>query len=317
MEPNYSLRNWFLAGTPLQLINAYEALYHFGCDPNESLVILLDNHTELNSQHLRRLAVEQTWPHIVDLPEGRQQRLQRLQSARTSAWKADVVGLGERLLRRIVGIPLEQLMLGVPGFRQLDRWCRRHPGLDNLFIGYYGSPIMRHVANTVKAASVVLLEEGANQLHLYADLHSATPRFARQYYLDPVANRIKKLLLGVNLTPIEPVHFFTAYDLPTTERVRVTRNRYEQFRQLIRPASAPSSSNDEVFFLGEWLTAWDCCSDGQYEEFLKEVRRKLGNRRMVFIPHRRTPQSTEQRIREIPGFELRRLMVPWSWFLLP
>ena len=310
MEPNYSLRNWFLVGTPLQLLNAYEALHHFGCDPNESVVIVLDNHTELNSQHLHSLANQQAWPHMLILPERRQERLRRLLLARSSAWKRGMLRLGEQLLWRSLGIPLEQLVLGVCCFRQLDRLCRRHPGLDNLFVGYYGSPIMRHVANTVKATRVVLLEEGANQLHLYADLHSSRPRFARQYYLDPVANRIKKLLLGVNLKPIEAVHFFTAYDLPATEKVRVTRHRYERFKQLIRPESASSSSNDEVFFLGEWLTAWDCCSDGQYEEFLRQARHELGNRRMVFIPHRRTPQSTEQRIRKIPGFELRRLDGP-------
>lgn len=307
MEPNpFSMRNWFLIGTPLQLINAYEAQHHFGCDPNQSLLILLDNHSEMNSQHLRRLAMQQAWPHVLALPEGRQERLERLRSSRRSAFKRAALRLGERLLWRSLGVSLEQLVLGVPGFRQLDRWCRRHPGLDNLFVGYYGSPIMRHAANTVNATRICVLEEGANQLRLYSDLHSPKPRFARHYYLDPVANRVKKLLFGVNLSPIAPVHFFTAYELAATDKVRVTRNRYTQFRQLIRPASY----KQEVFFLGEWLTERHCCSDRQYAEFLEEVRRRLGNRRMVFIPHRRTPESTQQRIREMAGFELRKLDGP-------
>lgn len=296
----------FLLGTPLQFLNAFEALYHFGCDPSRTLVVMLDNHTASNSFHMRRLAEEQAWPHLWVLPTGRRGLLVRLRWKRRSLWRSQAIRAQEVALQKLLGIPLEQLILGRQCQRQMKQLARSLPQLEYLFIGYFGSPIMRHFANSTEAENIYILEEGVNQLHLYDDLHADKPKFGRQYYFGVFGNFMRRILFNVNLRAPDPLRFYTAYNLEDTEKVRVEKNTYAKFRERIQEAS----HSEEVFFLGEWLTAWNCCTDEEYAAVMEKVREYYSGRRIIYVPHRRTPHSTRERLSTVPGIEVRSLGGP-------
>jgi hypothetical protein len=300
------IRELFLVSTPLQVINAYEALEYFDCKPEESLVVLLDNHTPMNSRHLKQIIAHQKWKNVHHLPYERRRSLARLRLARRSVVKNVFLQIFEYSLRRTMGIPVEQLIIGRHCFRELKHLCKRLPSLRHCFVGYFGSPFMRHASNSVESDDIVILEEGVNQLHLYDDIHAQKKKFSRIFYLNPAANFFRRIFFGMRLSPCMPLHFYTAYDLPSSNRITVSRNSYMRFRGALQS----SSRTDDVFFLGEWLTAWNCFTDDQYVDYLTKAREDYSGRRFVFLPHRRTPKATQEAISNIPGIEIRDLGGP-------
>jgi hypothetical protein len=296
----------FLLSTPLQFLNAYEAQYDFGCDPSRTLVVMTDNHTASNSYHMRKLSASQGWQHLLILPTERRRLLARLRLARRSGFISWFLTCPAAVLRKLLGIPLEQLVVGRSCQNQMKELARSLEHLEYLFIGYFGSPIMRHFVNSVRASSTYVLEEGVNQLHLYDDIHAEKPKFARQYYFSPFWNFMKRIFFGVKLRAPKPLQFYTAYDLQETDKVKIRRNTYTKFRESIRVAT----QSEEVYFLGEWLTAWDCCTDEDYVDFMKQVKGCYPGRQIIYVPHRRTPRRTEECVSQIPDIEVRHLGGP-------
>jgi len=300
------IQDLFLVSTPLQVINAFEALEYFDCEPDRSLIVLLDNHTPMNSRHLKQIVAHQGWRNVVHLPSMRQQYLARLRLARRSALKRNSLRIFEYLLQRTMGIPIEQALVGRHCFSELKQLCKSLPKLRICFVGYFGSPYMRHASNSVETERVEILEEGVNQLHLYDDVHAKTSKFSRIFYLNPYANQMRRMFFGLKLRAVMPLHFFTAYDLQTTDKIIVSRNMYPRFRRALQS----TRSTEDVYFLGEWLTAWNCFSDDEYVKYLRKAREDYSGRRFIFLPHRRTPKSTQDAILKIPGIEVQDLGGP-------
>jgi hypothetical protein len=301
------VRHIFIVSTPLQVLNAREALDYYALDSDECLMVLIDNHTPANSRQVRAVIKTQGWKNVEIYPEARRKILARLRIANRSLLMRTLIRLADKLTQRVIHTPIDTCLLGRRSARDVKQLAKRCAHFDIYFMGYYGSPIMRHFENCFRSERVIILEEGSNQINLYESVNGvAGEGKPMEYFLNPWANALRRLLFRVKLTPRFPLTFFTAYDLPATDRVVVDKNSYSVFRSEI----IASEQIPEVYFLGEWLTQWKCLTDGEYVAYLGEVQKHYPDQRLVFVPHRRTPLHTQALIQERLGIEVRDLGGP-------
>lgn len=271
----------FIVSTPLQYINAREAVEVFDVEPATLVVPLVNYDRSL----FERMDVQDCWSETVFVSRPHPEAL------RQTGW----LGMGVRL--------------GVDWFfyRRLGALARRLSPVDTLFIGHYDAYYQRHFTNRMAADRLVAVDDGVATVSIHRRRRSGPEPEYR-----PPRTHVRHALLGVDYREVPRLTLFTAYDLEEAHD-RIVRNRYRHFR---RRLDGSIRRNGEIWLLGQPAIVDSRMRLGAY---VRCVRGAVGEYRRVgevrYIPHPREQPETVSRVIDEVDVRLKETEGPIEWEL--
>ncbi len=245
-------KHLFLVQAPLQAFNAIEAVDAFGLNPQECRAVWFHSASERNDR-------------------------QTLEILRRGEWGAvDIVGYGDK-----------SFSSWRQRFSEVRALAADHGLCDHLFVGDYAFDLMRHFANAVPARRKTILDDGNSTLLIdRARREGGRPYFLPRGFSGRAKHFVKSALCGMRSRVADDLDFFTIYQLDSTgdnSRADVTTNRYEYFRRHLLSAR----QSDETLFLGTLMSEKDLMTEGAYLDYLGRALEFIGDRSIVYLPHRK------------------------------
>lgn len=264
----------FLVESPLQALNAVEAREYFGWDAQAcAVVVLRPPHVVADDQI--RWTVERTgWVHQLQVPAAR------------GPWS---------WIRRV---------------RAVRELAHTAPAISQLFIGDYRSTLMRHIANAMSDAQVVVLDDGivteVVSAHRRAVFNEGTDDDVAHPVTRPLFKRLAGSTFRMRQEELRAVTFFSIYEFPVAFTDRLIQYDYDWLRGQIRPAMFA----DFELFIGTKAVEAEIVDSETYRELVRAVSDRAGGR-LVYVPHRAETEAGLRALREaIPGLEICRLPGP-------
>lgn len=160
-------------------------------------------------------------------------------------------------------------------------WCRlraalgRLGGVERVYLGDFAAGMAVAAANLFPDAEHYLLDDGTSTINFPAFRYEGR----RPEHL-PAARSVSWL----GYRPVLPseLTFFSIYDVPVRPPDRLRRNRLEFLREQLR-----FDSEGPVFFIGSCLPDVEVITFAQFDQLLRAARHRLGDREILYFPHRR------------------------------
>ncbi len=261
----------FLLKSPLQYLNALEALAAFDLSLGETLWVLLPD--SKSRQQLEALVAAERQDgfrpvFLSDLP----------------------LGLEERSLSSFE-TPRGNPLFGNPLFSifKLSRLAGLTRKVPLVFIGDLANPLMRHFANRTDPGRVVHLDDGVATLGYAAARAGAEGRGRKPKWSKRIKLALKRGLLGLRDQPLQTLTFFTFYrQLQAGPNDLVMTHDFPCLRKGLQatPASGP------VYFLGGPLVEAEFFCEKDYLELLQGVAAYYAGKEVIYVAHRR--ENTER-----------------------
>lgn len=282
----------FVAGSPLQVLNALEARHRFGIPAERAVLLLLPlQYREGDLDQLRALVEEGDWRGV------------RWVSARGGGHGARAGG--QR--------PLPARLAAFRRFaREATRAARGWGPVGRVFLGHYGDKWMRHVALSSGARETVLLDDGMATLTVAERrLAGAGPEAAHARRLRArLARGVKERVFGARFDEIPRVTFFTAFDIRVRPGDAVVANPYARVRGRLAAGEA-----EGVLFLGMPLVELGLVREAVYLEALRRARAHYGAEPVAYAPHRAEDPARLEAVCAAAGMTPRPLGLPVEWAL--
>ena len=147
--------------------------------------------------------------------------------------------------------------------------------VSRVYIGNYAAGMAVAAANLFPDAEHYLLDDGTSSINFPAFRYDGR----RPEHLPP-SKSIP--LLGYNTRLPKELTFFSLYDVPLRPPDQLRSNRLTFLRDAVRFDSA-----GPVFFIGSCLPDVEVITFDQFFEIFRAARRWLGDRPVIYYPHRR------------------------------
>ena len=261
----------FLIKSPLQYLNALEALSAFELNPEQAMLLLMADRKSM-PQLQALIRPEQRWGcvvHLADAPlRWSDESLRHVETGRSSYF----------------GNPLFAI-------RKLRNLSRVLTGLKYVVIGDMGNPLMRHFANSARNAVVIVLDDGTATLKYSRErANKATPGA-----LTPTRKKLqltlKRRLLGLRDDRLPEIVFFSVYEIETRKPDRFVKNLFERLRNTTPTLGATES----IYFLGGPLVESGELTEAEYQAQLLTAKTALGDA-VTYVAHRREARDKVQRL---------------------
>lgn len=301
MNENNEKANVFVVDTIFQLLNAIEAANSLNMSNNHLVIINPEGQV---SRSFRSLINEKDWVkvHYVSLIIDTERCKYRIfgPSAAESIRKWYGRYLHFRRMRRVANI------------------IKKLKEVNNLFIGHYWLEykyFMRHFANKLKHQTLYLLDDGTDTIDINNKRKlsnipqcgaSTTVGTDSERLLKKIENHFRKKYWNWNTAEAESVTFFTTYDINVRDGDHIIKNEYNYLRSLI----SRTTQIDEVYFLGDCLVDDKYMSEGQLIKYLQHAKTYFGNENIKYVPHPRESLKMIERVKEVVGFEIKKIDVP-------
>jgi hypothetical protein len=153
----------------------------------------------------------------------------------------------------------------------------RQAGRDvsRVYIGNYAAGMAVAAANLFPAAEQYLLDDGTSSINFPAFRYEGV----RPEHL-PAAKSVR--LLGYNTRLPEALTFFSLYDVPLRPPDRLRPNRLTFLHDALT-----FDPEGPVFFIGSCLPDVEVITFDQFFDLFRAARRRLGDRPVIYYPHRR------------------------------
>lgn len=282
----------FLIKSPLQYLNALEAISFFELRPEETLwVFLSDSKTQ---KQLGPLVERDTDGKLA----GFLSALPLMPGAESFVAQPCKGG------HSIFGNALFSVF-------KLTRLAKLYPHVPLVFIGDLANPLMRHYVNSLKKAKVVHLDDGVATLNYAQKRHAIIQRKVLS-----MGKRLKfflkRKLLGLIDDEIAEVTFFTLYhDLQVGALDRVVVNDFSCLRNDLKSVSC----EEVIYFLGGPLVEAKFLDENAYLALLRRVAEYYAGKQVVYVAHRREDQRRLDLIRQETGWQTRLFEFPIEYQL--
>jgi hypothetical protein len=294
--------NLFMLTAPYQILNALEAIHHFG---------FADNHLRIiETGHFTREQFE----NIIDPA--------MWQSVRFYDFSYKLVNrnFGKNRPRNLWERLLEYYLV-VDQMKKKWRANRIANGvgqLENLILGNYQRHYdmhMRHFSNRLRFRELYLLDVGTDTLRINRDRHAETG-FAAEITVEMATEgrrpafkqRIRRYFADWDTRGVDSLTFFTTYDLEPSGRDRVVRNDYAYLKSMVVGAK-PS---DKVFFAGQPLVDQCYLSCESFRTCMARIRDYFSGQRLIYVQHPRESELQLSVIRRL-GIEIQRFTAPFEY----
>ncbi|MEH6822372.1 MAG: hypothetical protein V7629_00480 [Motiliproteus sp.] len=281
-----TIKSVFLIKTPLQYLNALEALNQFDLKPSDALLILLADKKSL-PQLQSLVRSEHDWGGVVRLLTA------PLLLTMTSVCRNDSE------IDRTNGskTPFANALFAV---LKLSFLAASLPALRYVALGDLGNPLMRHFANSIHADLMLLLDDGVATLKYARQRQDSSANLKPLRRAKRITLYLKRALLGLKDKPLGAVTFFSVYDIKVAAADRYVRNSFAALRQ----QACAVEQDDRVYFLGSPLVEADILSDEECFSQLKAVDDAVaGAKEILYIAHRRESPERVQRLCASLGWE--------------
>lgn len=284
-------RSLCLVAAPHQLLNATEAKLAFS-DPDAALVVLSDAYTVEN---FTAVTAGGSWKTIYMLEVKDDKEIASL--------------VHHRLLRHLP--MLRRLVADRVRRKRIDSLRRTVVGVKRVLLGN-DLPIFRHFANSFPSASVVLLDDGTATLEINRHRRDGPATRWPVTWVEQLRAWWRATLVGLKSREVDSVTFFTTYDLRVRKGDSLVLNEYTHMRARLAEADICA----EVYFLGQPLTEDFWMSAKDYFRYLRDVKRYFGDRRVVYVPHKREAEAKIEQLRVEVDMPMIRFDVPIEYALL-
>lgn len=263
------MKNIFIVGSPLQLLNAIEAKYFFGGE--ENILIMKHFKDPRNNQPMEALLVMANWSKIIHLKH---------------------YGFKRTLLN---------------DFYQLRKILKEYVKYDKLFIGDYTPINVRIFAANIAANEVFLLDDGMVSIHIQKNyLHSNLP-YIHNNLEDTLKRFVAKWIFGLENRIKEKIHLFTCFSLLPYPWQKVIKNDYSFLKSIIEKQNQQVVEKEKIFFIGAPLVEERIVSVDYFMKMMKKIKLYYDNKEIIYIPHRHESVGKLHIIDNIPGFDIIRM----------
>lgn len=285
------MNNIFIVKSPLQLLNALEAKYHFDL-PDESCVLII-------------MADRKSYSQMIELAkeQGHWGSIRRLDYCSPFSGKyisgVDALELRNNIVSRLFSSSIFTVS-------KLNRIADSFGRINYLFVGDNHNPYMRHFINKCSYEKVVLLDDGVGAIYM-AEIrsmrHQTTPNIAFRKKLKLMA---KRYIQGLDDRQADSLCFFSAYDLSVPPGDSVIKNEYKYLEKI-------SKNNDViecVYFLGAPLDETGVMTRAEYIDSVRKSIEYFGDKKFVYVAHRREDAEKLQHLENTLHVEVTKFQFP-------
>lgn len=276
----------FVVESPLQLINAQEAHFHFESGASGLLILTTEAFSRRQFDNVAAALPGFPWTNIwyADI---------KTHFVDTAKWKSPHGTLAS-LVDKYNDI------FRLANRRRLDRRLSSVPRGSRVFLGNYlneHKPYFRHIANAIDPREVILLDDGTDAILVnrqrvaWADAGGALKRES-DGSLPGWSGRIKRSIrrryVDWDDRQYPTVTFFSAFKFETSSRDTHVSNDF----QVLRSVQKLRTVSDEVYVLGQCLAEDGYLGREEYVESVAALCRCFAGRRLVYVPHPRESGDT-------------------------
>jgi len=169
--------------------------------------------------------------------------------------------------------------------------------VQTLMLGDYANGYFRHVANRTECKRIIALDDGFGTLKTFN---------SEEWCFKDKKEDCKKIIsFGYYNSTKSNVELFTVFD-SIVKYENTIKNNFS----FLREAMIEVKKTNDSYIIGTPLVESGIIENDTYLEYLRGITEKIGNRNIIYIPHRR---ETDWRLREIAdrfGFAVKRLAMP-------
>lgn len=255
-------RTLVVVKSPLQLLNAGEAIDALGLDVDHTRLVVLQQPEPAARRQLQAVLAHRQWP-ATTIVEPRQL---------TPWWRK---------------------------YRWLQASSRPRLQFARVVIGEYRLTLLRHLVHRLRPAEVVLLDDGNGTLLLAEHRRDGTSARRGLPAVEPrltgvPQSRLRRALHGVvrlDARPLDALTYFTIYDLPGSGHDRVVRHTYAH----LRARFATPAVSDRAVFVGSSFAETGIMTVDAYLDVVRAATEQAGTS-LEYLPHRREEPAKLARI---------------------
>ena len=293
MVIGFSKINLFIVETPLQLMNAIEAIYYFGLKHNH--LLLHTGGTGFPLNYFSEMLAYNDWEKI-----------------RYIRFKALTFNHNPNYTFHRLSTIFQSFLYDlqkVVNLQILNHLCRCYTTVDNIFLGNYlrgYQEYMRHIANTITYNSLYLLDDGTDALLINeerSNLNCFSTKTSTGFFKTKLKQALKSCIIDLNIKDAPQLTFYSAYDLDVNKHDKLIKNSFNHLKLL----QIPKSKSSGIYFLGECLVEDSSISLDVYISYLGRVKKFFNNKSITYIPHPRESAFTVSSIEQKLNFFIKKL----------
>jgi len=173
-------------------------------------------------------------------------------------------------------------------------------GVKRVYIGDFAAGMAVAAANRFPKAEQYLLDDGTSTINFPACRYEGRPPEHR-----PPGRSVG--LLGYRPVLPPKITYFSIYDVPVQPPDCLRRNQMASLSDTLA-----FDTDGPVFFIGSCLPDVEVITFAQYDQLLRSVRRWLGDRDILYFPHRRELIPRKQALFADLGIELATSNLPFE-----
>jgi len=278
------MKSVFLIKTPLQLLNAVEAKYHFNLNTDDCVLIIMGD--------------RKSQPQILVLVEA------------MNEW-GDIIVLNNVSL--FFGSPFSDnnssflnkfwqskyFSKSFYNVRRLNKISKCLGEAEYIFLGYARYIYMRHFMNVTPHKKTYILDDGVATIQLAKERKDgfSSSQVGLKKKIKLFSKRFFQRIKDADMTSVS---FFTIYDISPGENDTVIRNDFNHIRSQVDLLE----TTDDVYFLGSPLGEIGVLSQEEHLKHLARVKDYYGDRKLIYIAHRRESAKSLGEIKSMLNFEV-------------
>jgi len=279
------MKSVFLVKTPLQLINAIEAKYHFNLNVDDCVLIIMGDRKS-QPQILKLANAVNEWGVVIIL--------NRVNLFFGSPFENDASPFIERVWQS------EIFSKSFFNVRRLNRISKHLGKVEYIFIGYARYIYMRHFVNVTSHDRVFLLDDGNATIKLAKERREDTSSSSSSGVKKKLKLFAKRFFQGVKDREKESLCFFTIYDVCPGNNDQIIKHNFEHIRSEINSLEV----TNEVFFLGSPISESGIMDKSGYLDHLRRVKEFYRNKKLIYVAHRRELPGKLKEIEKNLGIEV-------------
>ncbi len=270
--------NVFLVASPLQMLNAIEARYHFNLRSEDCTLCIFQAGNAINQLQLAKVTNVNEWGQLYLVPMSAETKIGWLISLRYI----------KNILKSIGAI-------------------------EYFFIGDYRFDLMQHFVNSCKFEKLYLLDDGNATINVFEkrkkgiDILKRGTNNSYKFFI--------KRLAGMNLKSITKMNYFTVYDLKSYAEVNIVKNNYNYLKSHV---SNITKSNCVYFLGTEFEYCYKSpiVKNNIYIKYLERVIEYFRDQDLIYFSCRAEPADKLRFIADKLKLSVKRLDVPIEFYLI-
>ncbi len=260
--------NLFVITSPLQYINAIEALSFFSIKSTEAILVIKLSHDINSNQQLQELINKKDWYKII------------INKKEKGFWNF-----------------IKDLAL-------LKNLNTNYISFKRVFIGDFLQWNSRMFIINIKAKEYLLLDDGLSTIHIYENCLKKIEDFRDNRKDVKIKSLIAKILykLKTNISDKKNINLFTSFKLLAYPNIKIYENNYFVLKS--RQNSTLKKMNFSTIIIGSPFVDKNMLSQDTYLNYLSQIQKSYQNTKIKYIPHRAESKNLLNQIKQLDNIDL-------------